>query len=154
MNNANAGRSPRQFFLYLLNKLNPPASSVVELRNKVTAANSKEQIGPLLEEIKFRIDICLETRSEEDKHYYYLLRAYCYLLLGKPEEAINATTYAIDGFRVCGFAWEQVIGHWFLGTIYATQRRGYLYLAEIKRAIGIRKSALQNTHAANGTQTQ
>jgi len=133
MNQDNAGRIMWQNLINSLSKL-PMNDNIAELRNRIIAANRQEHISPLLEEIKFRIDLCLETQCKEDQYYYYLLRSYCYLWMNKMDEAINASMYAIDGFRLCGNAWSQVFGHWFLGTIYAIQRRGYLCLAEIKRA--------------------
>ena len=121
----------------ILNHLSLPDEGITEIKNRVLSATSPQQVFSLLAEIKTRIDLCIETQSKEDKHHYYLLRAYCYMVTGEHDKAINSTTYAIDGFRVCGLSWAEVIGHWFLGTLHATQKRGYLSLAEIKQALDI-----------------
>jgi hypothetical protein len=126
-----------QPFANILNHLTFSDGSMVEIKNRTLSATGRDHSLSLLEEIKIRIDLCLETQCKEDQHYYYILRAYCHVAIGEIDKAINATTYAIDGFRVCGLSWAQVIGHWFLGAIHASQRRGYLYLSEVNHAIGI-----------------
>lgn len=128
-----------KIFAYILNKLEISNQIIADLRHRTVGVTSPEQAATLLEEIKFRIDLCLETRCKEDKPYYFMFRAYCNLYTGKRGEAVNAATYAIDDFRVCGLSWDEMIGHWFLGSIYATEGRGYLYLAELNLALEIAK---------------
>ncbi len=124
-------------FAYILNKLEINDNIIADLRHRTISVSSLEQASTVLAEIKFRIDLCLETRCKEDKPYYFMFHAYCNLYTDKREEAVNATTYAIDDFRVCGLSWNEVVGHWFLGSIYATESRGYLYLAELNLALDI-----------------
>lgn len=116
-------------------KATPFNQNLAELRDRVLAARSDDGITSLLEEIKFRIDLCLETQCENDQPYYYLLRSYCHLWLEKTDQAINTARYATDGFRLCGHKITLTYAHWYLGTIYATQRKGYLYRKEIEQAI-------------------
>ncbi|GEM_PF-1342636 len=129
-----AGQTPMNTFAQILSKT-PFNSHLSELRDRILAANSNNVIANLLEEIKFRIDLCLETQCETDQPYYYLLRSYCHLWLQKTEQAINTARWAADGFRLCGENIASVYAHWYLGAIYAEQRRGYLYRREIEQAI-------------------
>lgn len=113
----------------------PFNDNLVELRDRVLAANNDEAMANLLEEIKFRIDLCLETQCATDQPFYYLLRSYCHLWLEKTDQAINTARYAADNFRLCGENIASIYAHWYLGEIYAAQRRGYLYRQAIEQAM-------------------
>ena len=126
----------RETFANILLKL-PLDNDLADLRNRIIAVGRPESISPLLKEIEFEIEVCLETQCKEDQYYYYLLRSYCKLGLDQVDDATNIAMYAAKGFRMCGNSWSEIYGHWFLGTIYAYQRRGYLYKAEMDLALEI-----------------
>lgn len=134
MNQDHAWQVMQKTFTGVLANL-PIGDDIVDLRNRVIAIDRDEVVSSLLDEIAFRIEICLDTQCKESQYYYYLLRSYCKLSLGQIDDAVNTAMYAVNGFRLCGNTPAQVYGHWFLGAIYALQKRGYLYLAEINHAL-------------------
>jgi hypothetical protein len=136
--------APQPIFSDILSNL-ALSGEIADLRNRVLSANTTDFVFSLLEEISFRIEICLDTQCKEDQYYYYLMRSYCKLCLDQTEESIQSAMYATDGFRLCGNVWAQIFGHWFLGAIYASQRRGYLFLAEINHALDLLEAIRQNS---------
>lgn len=127
----------------------PSSGRFAELRNRAIMAENQGQVDSLLADIILQIDLCMDTQCKEDQNFYYLLRAYCNLWMGKSDEAVNAAKIAIDGFRMCADEQSQVFGHWFAGMIYALQRRGHLYFSEISEALEIMES-IRNNHRRRG----
>lgn len=145
MNPDFAKYTSRQYFNNLLLNFDLELKPVIaDLRKRVCAAEDQDQVDALLGDLKQKIDFCSDIQCKEDENLYYLLRAYCYLWMGKSDEAVNVTKIATSGFRMCDDPRSEWLGHWFLGLIYALQRRGNLYLGEINQAMEI----LANIHRA------
>lgn len=144
MSSSQIWHTPQATFSDILASL-PLTGEVIDLRNKIIAIPNVDLASSLMEEISFRIDVCCDSQCEEDQYIYYLFESYCHLGLDQAEEAIQFAMEATDGFRMCGNNWAQIFGHWFLGTIYASQRRGYLYLAEINHALDLLEAIRQNS---------
>ncbi|MBW7920067.1 MAG: hypothetical protein H3C52_12305 [Anaerolineales bacterium] len=132
------------YLVTILNHLVCSESSQAELKDRLLAASTREHVASLLEEIKARINLCLETQSKEDEYFYYFLRAYGHYVIGDIHQAISSATHALDGFRICGCSWEQVIGRWLLSAFHAFQNRSHSSLAEMNLALDILESIRQD----------
>lgn len=126
-----------QLFIRALEAMETTNSAIADFQTRACTLADALDAKRLLEELELRIKICLDTYSKDELPFYYLITAYCHLFVGKFKEAEKCSIMAIDNFRICDMAWNEAVGHWFLGTIFRSQQRGYLYLTELNKALSI-----------------
>ncbi|MBI3170213.1 MAG: hypothetical protein HYZ22_17150 [Chloroflexi bacterium] len=126
-----------QNFIYTIQKLGTTNNAIANFKMQACKIVSMAEAKYLLDELKLRIEISLDTRSKDELPYYYLLAAHCYIFFEKRKEAEKYSAMAIDNFRICGMSWNEAMGHWFLGLIYRLEGRGYLYITELNKALEI-----------------
>src|SRR6266542_1598118 len=125
------------YFMNVIERLEYKSDSIAGLHIRAFAL--RDMTGPLLllQELRQHIVICSENRLKDELPFYYLLFAYCCLFVEECNEAKKYSVMAIENFRVCGMSWNQAIGHWFLGLIYRSEKKGFLYLLELDKALTI-----------------
>ncbi len=126
-----------QLFVNTIKMLESKNAVLADLQIRTSLLGSALGAKKTLEELKQNIETCLEVLSKDELPFNYLFVAYCYLFFDRPRIAEKYCIMAIDNFRVCGMTWNEAMGHWFLGLIHRSERRGYLYLAELNRALSI-----------------
>ncbi|GAB1471835.1 hypothetical protein MASR2M66_27130 [Chloroflexota bacterium] len=126
-----------QHFIYAIQKLKTTDNSIADLQAQACKIADATEAKRLLDKLKLHIEICLEVRSKEELPFCHLLTAYCYFFSKNFKDAEKHSVMAIDNFRVCGMSWNEAIAHWFLGLIYRSKSRGYLYLSELKKTLEI-----------------
>lgn len=125
------------YFMNAIERLEYKSDGITGLQIKACALRTMSDAELLLKELNQHIEISSKNRSKDEFPFYYLLNAYCHLFIDEFEEANKYSVMAIENFRVCGMTWNEAVGHWVLGLIYRTEKRGYLYLAELDKALAI-----------------
>ncbi len=85
---------------------------VKELQKRVLGISSRGEAESLRQELEWRLDVSPHVHHYELSPFFYLLISYCYLWDNHEENAIRASTNAIEKFRLLGMAWFQGLAYW------------------------------------------
>jgi SOS-response transcriptional repressor LexA len=132
------------YFMRAIENLEYENDGITGLQIKACALRNMTGAKLLRQELKQHIEISSKTHLKNELPFYYLLTAYCCTFTDEFKEAKKISEMAIENFKICGMSWNEAIGHWFLGLIYRTEKRGYLYLAELDKALKIVSPASAN----------